>query len=84
MTLGYIYRIAFKGVTDTALTQKSAHRKDLNAGIGDMQHRHFATIIREMDRGLIVCSEGATRKFVAELFADRLCYTTQSPTSWRT
>ena len=34
-----------------ALTKDTAHRKDLNAGIGGMQHRHFATIatiIREM------------------------------------
>jgi hypothetical protein len=57
------------------LKPESAHRKDLTAGLGNMEHRHFATIatiIREMDRGLIACSEGATRKFVAELFAERL------------
>lgn len=57
------------------LTKDTAHRKDLNAGIGDMQHRHFATIatiIREMDQGLIPCSEAATRKFVAMQFAERL------------
>jgi hypothetical protein len=33
-----------------SLTQASAHRKDLNAGKGPVEHRHFAaiaTIIRE-------------------------------------
>jgi len=57
------------------LTKKTAYRKDINCGIADMQHRHFATIatiIREIDEGLIPCSEDATRKFMAELFADRL------------
>lgn len=53
------------------LTKDTAHRKDLNAGIGDMQHRHFATIatiIREMgDSAIPVDLER-----VAEYFADRL------------
>lgn len=60
------------------LTNQSAHRKDITTGLADMQHRHFATIatiIREIDRGLVPCSTGATRKFMAELFADRLSYT---------
>ena len=60
------------------LTTESAHRKDLTTGLAGMEHRHFATIatiIREMDEGLITCSTDATRKFVAELFADRLTQT---------
>ncbi len=58
-----------------ALTKQSAHRKDINSGISAMEHRHFATIakiIREIDQGLIPCSTDATRKFMAELFADEL------------
>lgn len=42
-----------------ALTKDTAHRKDLNAGIGDMQHRHFATIatiIRELGEGAMPAS----------------------------
>lgn len=52
-----------------ALTKDTAHRKDLNAGIGDMQHRHFATIatiIREMPVDVYGTDQ------VAEIFADRL------------
>lgn len=55
-----------------ALTTKSAHRKDLNAGIGDMQHRHFATIatiIREMP------DMSEDNRSLAEYFADRLAGT---------
>lgn len=51
-----------------ALTKDTAHRKDLNAGIGDMQHRHFATIatiIRET-------SNEAHKQYMAEVFAARL------------
>jgi hypothetical protein len=60
------------------LTIESALRKDMTNGKADMQHRHFATIatiIREIDKGLIPCSTNATRKFMAELFADELRYT---------
>lgn len=55
-----------------ALTKDSAHRKDLNAGIGDMQHRHFATIatiIREME---LPETEHCLRQIIATEFADRL------------
>ena len=61
-----------------ALTKQSAHRKDLTTGIAGMEHRHFATIatfIREMDKGLVPCSEKATREFVAYYFADQLRFT---------
>jgi hypothetical protein len=59
-----------------AFSKDTAHRKDLNAGIGDMQHRHFATIatiIREMPMTRMLESEkAAERTYIAEQFADRL------------
>ena len=60
------------------LTPESATRKDKTSGLGEMQHRHFATIaaiIRGMDKvhnqeqGLI-----DIREDVAEHFADRLAW----------
>lgn len=57
-----------------ALTKDTAHRKDLNAGIGDMQHRHFATIatiIREMSEGAMPI-ERATQEMLSHRFAERL------------
>lgn len=56
------------------LTKNTAHRKDLNAGIGDMQHRHFATIatiIREMGEGAMPLDR-ASREMISHRFADRL------------
>lgn len=55
-----------------ALTQKSAHRKDINAGISPMEHRHFATvatIIREAP------NFSEDNRSLAEYFADRLADT---------
>lgn len=54
------------------LTKDTAHRKDLNSGICEMQHRHFATvatIIREMK---IPETEFCIRQMIATEFADRL------------
>lgn len=54
-----------------ALKPKAAHRKDITSGIGDMQHRHFATI------ATIICEiddDVAERRVLAEAFADRLRY----------
>lgn len=51
------------------LKPETAQRKDLTAGIGDMQHRHFATIatiIREMKPDVYGPEE------VAQEFAERL------------
>lgn len=62
-----------------ALTEKSALAKDRRNGLGDMQHRHFATvatIIRGMEKvsnqehGFI-----DIREDVAEHFADQLAKT---------
>lgn len=56
------------------LTKDTAHRKDLNAGLGDMQHRHFATvatIIREMGEGAMPVSR-AVHEMIAHHFAHRL------------
>lgn len=75
MRLGRFISNALNGVYKMPLTKNTAHRKDLNAGISDMEHRHFATIatfIRELDSGLIPCSTDATRKHMAEYFANRL------------
>lgn len=57
------------------LTKETAHRKDLNAGIGEMQRRHFATvatIIREMPADVYGIEQ------VAEIFAERLKATNQT------
>lgn len=57
-----------------ALKPQAAHRKDLTAGIGPMEHRHFATvatIIREMGDGAMPVDR-ATREMVAYHFAERL------------
>lgn len=51
-----------------ALTKNTAHRKDLSAGIGPMEHRHFATIATII-RGM---GEGVAQDMVAHLFADSL------------
>jgi len=55
------------------LTDKRAYRKDLTSGLGELQHRHFATI------ATIIREEGwhsdATRTMVAVAFADRLWQT---------
>ena len=60
------------------LTKDTAHRKDLNAGIGEMQHRHFATIatiIREMPENLDYLFSHVDRENTAEYFAERLAQT---------
>lgn len=55
-----------------ALTQQTAHRKDLTTGISPMQHRHFATIAAII-RGMAADVYGPEQ--VATEFADRLCDT---------
>lgn len=60
------------------LKDTTAQRKDITTGLARLEHRHFATIatiIREIDHGLIACSTDATRKFMAETFADKLART---------
>lgn len=60
-----------------ALETKAAHRKDLNAGIGPMEHRHFATIatiLREMPETMNGRTVINLRDDMAEYFADRLRY----------
>lgn len=53
----------------TNLTDEAAMSKDRRSHIGEMQHRHFATvatIIREYP------GEPTTQRLMAEYFADRL------------
>ncbi len=47
------------------LTQESALRKDLNSGLGEMQHRHFATIAA-------ILRDIGTDRDTCEAWADRL------------
>ncbi len=54
------------------LTKQSAHRKDLNAGLADMQHRHFATVATIIRTRLYGDLTKAQRNIVAEAFADAL------------
>lgn len=51
-----------------ALTDESALRKDKTSGLGDMQHRHFATI------ATILRETGASREY-CETWADKLAPT---------
>lgn len=53
------------------LTTQAAHRKDINTGISDMQHRHFATVAAII-RSLPMTD--ADRECVAEHFAGELRY----------
>jgi hypothetical protein len=50
------------------LSEKSATRKDIASGIGDMQHRHFATIAAIIAR----IPDAGYRQDMAEHFADNL------------
>ena len=54
------------------LSKSAAYRKDITSSIGDMQHRHFATIaaiIREMPADVYGPEQ------VAKIFASRLADT---------
>jgi hypothetical protein len=50
------------------LTTQAASRKDLNTGLSEMQHRHFATVAAII-RGL---ADDGVREHVAEHFAREL------------
>ena len=55
-----------------SLSVEAATRKDISSGLGEMQHRHFATvaaIIAEMG------NDDGTREYAAIHFADRLSRT---------
>ena len=58
------------------LTKDTAHRQDLTSGIGEMQHRHFATIATIIRESTLLGNDATfsadERAKVALLFAGRL------------
>lgn len=55
-----------------ALSTKAAASKDKRAGLGEMQHRHFATVATIIHDMAI---DAATRETIAAAFADKLALT---------